>query len=303
MPQAETSSTVATEPLRDDRTGAAWMMLSVVTAAFMTISVRWASEELDSRVIVGLRAVGGLGLAALAWTAFARLRRSVRFSAPWLHIWRGGLIGVSTHLGFYTITQIPLATATVLFFTAPIFATLLAIPMQGERVGARRGAAIAAGFGGVLIVLRPGAIPFDLAMVAALISSMLFALALLSSRGLANKDGPFSAYISSAFMTVIVSVPLAAPVFALPISAFGWIALVVVVVASIARNIGDIQAYRYADASVLAPLTYTRLILIAVAAYAFFDETPDAFTITGGVVIVGAALYIARRERLVKRAS
>lgn len=225
----------------------------------------------------------------------------MRFSAPGLHIWRGALIGVSTQFGFYTMTQIPLATATVLFFTAPIFVALMSIPLQGERIGPRRGAAIAAGFLGVLIVLRPGADGFHFAMLTGLFSSVLFALALLSSRGLANRDGAFAAYISSAVMTIIVAAPVAAPVWSLPWSAAGWIALSLVTVTAMARNIGDIQAYRLADAGVLAPLTYLRLILIAIASYFIFDETPDRYALIGGAVIIAAALYIARRERLVKR--
>lgn len=286
---------------RENRAGASWMIMSVLTASVMTLSVRWAGEELDSRVIVLLRSLGGLALALVALAAIPRLKGGLRFSAPWLHIWRGGLIGVSTNLGFWTITQIPLATATVLFFTAPIFTTILAIPLQKERVGPRRAAAIAAGFLGVLIVARPGAGALHPAILAALASSVLFALALMSSRGLANRDGPFAAYVSSAAMTILVSAPLAAPVWSLPASALGWTALGLVVVASLARNIGDLQAYRLAEAAVLAPLAYLRLIFIAAGGYLLFGETPDVWTVAGGTIIVGSALYIARRERLLKR--
>ncbi|MEM7545541.1 MAG: DMT family transporter, partial [Pseudomonadota bacterium] len=230
----------------DNAAGAAWLMMSVVTAACMTIAVRWSSEELSSSLIVFLRSVGGLVLALTAFSVVRRLRGQMRFSAPLLHVWRGGLIGISTQLGFYTISQIPLATATVLFFSAPIFAALIAIPLHGEKVGLRRGGAIATGFAGVLLVMRPGIIPFDWAMLSAIASSFLFALALLSSRNLANRDGPFAAYLSSAVMTIIVSAPLALPAWSLPASSFGWFALGLVVVMSLARNIGDLQAYRLA---------------------------------------------------------
>lgn len=285
----------------DNALGAAWMMSSVVTAAVMTIAVRWASADMASSLIVFARSIGGLALALAAFLIFPRLKGQMRFSAPWLHIWRGCLVGVSTQLGFYTISQIPLAMATVLFFSAPIFAALIAIPLHGERVGIRRGGAIAAGFLGVLIVLRPGMIPFDLAMLSAIASSFLFALALLSSRGIANRDGPFAAYVSSAVVTIVVSAPLALTHWSLPSTGWIWAALGLVVVMSLARNIADLKAYQLAEASVLAPLSYLRLILIAIAGYALFDETPDKFTIIGGVVIIAAALYIARRERLIRR--
>ena len=298
MPDNETAPAQAT--LNDNRRGAAWMAWSVVTAAGMTFAVRGASGELSSTLIVMQRAIGGLALCLIAAALIPQLRARLRFSAPWLHVWRGSLIGVSTMMGFYTLTVLPLAMATVLFFSAPIFATLLAIPLQGERVGIRRALAILAGFGGVLIVVRPGAEPISFAIVAALGSSFLFALALMSSRSISNKDGPFAAYISSVVMTIIVTAPFGLPEWRLPESGLGWLALGLVVIFSLSRNIGDLQAYRYAEAAVLAPLAYTRLILIAVGAYLLFEEVPDAYTWVGGAVIVAAALYIARRERLVK---
>lgn len=288
---------------QDNASGAVWMLMSVATAAVMTIAVRWSSEELASSLIVFLRSVGGLALALAAFLVFPALRGQMRFSAPLLHIWRGSLIGVSTQMGFFAISQIPLATATVLFFSAPMFAALIAIPLHKERIGIRRGGAIAVGFLGVLVVLRPGVVPLDLAVLAAIGSSFLFALALLSSRGLANQDGPFAAYLSSAVVTIVVSAPLAVPNWALPDASFGWFALGLVVVMSLARNIGDLQAYRLAEASVLAPLAYLRLILIGFAGFVLFDETPDQFTLLGAVLIVGAAFYIAQRERLLKARS
>lgn len=288
-------------PAEDNARGAAWMMLSVFFASAMTLAVPWAALELDSRMIVTLRAIGGVMICLAGLALIPRLRKELRFSSPWRHVWRGALIGVSTQFGFYALTALPLTLATVLFFTAPIFAAMLAVPMQGERIGLRRASAIGAGFLGVLIVLRPGTAGFDLAMLAALVSSVLFAMALLSSRGLSVRDGPFAAYLSSAAMSVLISLPIALPVWSLPVSGGGWAALAIVVVASLTRNIGDLQAYRWAEASLLAPLSYLRLILIALGAWLLYAEIPDGWTLTGGAVIVGAALYIARRERLAKR--
>lgn len=295
MPDNETAPIVAVTS--DNRLGMGWMAFSVVTAAAMTLAVRGAAAELSSTLIVMQRAIGGLALCMIAALLIPSLQARLRFTAWRLHVWRGSLIGVSTMMGFYTITQIPLATATVLFFSAPIFATLLAIPIQGEKVGPRRIAAIAVGFGGVLIVVRPGTEAVSLAVLAALGSSFLFALALITSRRLSNADGPFAAYVSSAAMTVLVTSPFALPEWRVPETDWGWIALGMVVIFSLSRNIADLQAYRYAEAAVLAPLAYTRLILIAAGAYVFFSEVPDIWTWIGGAVIIAAALYIAHRER------
>ncbi|MHA1127948.1 MAG: DMT family transporter [Alphaproteobacteria bacterium] len=173
-----------------------WMLISVVGASAMTIAVRQASLSLDSRMIVLFRAGISTIFILIAIGMFAKLRGKMRFTRPWLHLFRGSLIAVSTQLGFYTIAHIPIATATVLFFMGPIFATVLSSVVHSEHVGPRRWAAVAAGFIGAVIVLRPGFSEFHPAMLAALGSSLLFALALTLSRHLALADGPLSMYLA-----------------------------------------------------------------------------------------------------------
>lgn len=292
----------APEPERDNTRGILWAFVSVLGASLMTLAVRGVVEDIDSRMAVMFR--GGLTsivilAAVLLWP---RLRHNMRFSRPWLHLFRGTMIGISTNLGFYTIMMIPLATATVLFFTAPIFATILGVIFQRERVGPRRIAAVTAGFIGALVILRPGFDGFHPAMLTALGSSAFFAIALTLSRNLANADGVLSTYFSSVVITSIVTLPVAIPVWAVPDTTLVWVALAVVVVTSALRGFADIQAYRHADAALLAPIAYLRLILIGIGAYFLFSETIDIPTMIGAAIIISATLYIARRETALKRA-
>ncbi|MCF6273427.1 MAG: DMT family transporter [Rhodobacteraceae bacterium] len=273
-----------------------WILLSVAGSSAMAIAVRDLSTQLDSRMIVFLRSAITSGLILLALVFFSRLRSQLRFTRPLSHILRGTLIAASTHMGFYAISELPMATVTVLFFLAPIWATMLAVLFQKERVGFRRVAAIAIGFGGALIVLRPGMGSFEPAMLAALASSMLFALALTMSRGLAQQDGAISAYFSSVIITAFVSLPFAWPVLAMPDDLRGNFALLVLVIAGAIRGYADIEAYRHGEAGMLAPITYLRLVLIAAAAYFLYDEIPDGATIAGAVVVISSTLYIAIRE-------
>ena len=130
-----------------------------------------------------------------------------------------------------------MATVTVLFFLAPIWATLLAVLIHKERVGPRRIMAITVGFAGAMVILRPGFASFEPAMLAALVSSMLFALALNMSRGLAQQDGATSVYFSSVVITAIISLPFAWPVMALPADMRGSFALGIIVVAGALRGL------------------------------------------------------------------
>ena len=282
--------------------GIVWMLISVVGASVMTIAVRQTSLTIDSRMIVLFRAGISTVFIILAVGMFSGLRAQLKFSRPWMHLFRGSLIAFSTHLGFYTIAHIPIATATVLFFMGPIFATIFSSVVHSEKVGPRRWAAVGAGFIGAVIVLRPGFSEFHPAMVTALGSSLLFALALTLSRNLATADGPMATYFSSVVITAIITVPLAAPVFSMPINLIVWIAVAVVVIASAVRGYADIEAYRYGDSSVLAPISYLRLVLISIAGYLMFGEVPDLPTFIGASLIISATLYIALRESKLRRA-
>ncbi len=281
----------------DNLRGILWILGSVVAASAMSVGVRELSYSLDSRMIVLLRA--GLTTAAIlaVIAASGAFRRKLTFTRPGLHLFRGTLIAVSTHLGFYALAHVPLATVSVLFFTAPIFATLLTGPMQGEYVGPRRWAAVIAGFMGAVIILRPTT-GFDPAMLAALGSSLLFAIALLLSRRLAEADGPTSAYVSSVVVTVIVTIPVMGDAYALPQTGFVWLIVLVVLVTGAIRGVADIEAYRHGEASILGPITYLRLVLVGLAGYILYDEVVDGPTWIGAAIIIGAALYIARREAL-----
>jgi len=286
---------------RDNKRGILWILLSVVAASIMTLTVRQLAGEFDSRLIVLLRSVLTAGLLAVLVILFSPLRRNLRFSKPWLHVARGTAIGFSTHLGFYTIASIPLATATVLMFTAPVFATLISVVVHGEKIGPRRIAAIGTGFIGALIILRPGSAPLQLGMLSALASSLLFATALSMSRKIAEADGPLSAFTSSVVLTAIISVPLAAPVWQVPMGVSVWLAIGLLIIGGAVRNLADLQAYRHAEAAVLAPVTYLRLVLIGIAAFVMFDEVPDTATLIGATVIISATFYVAQREAALKK--
>jgi drug/metabolite transporter (DMT)-like permease len=285
---------------RDNWRGLKWMMLSVIASSAMTIAARIASEELDSRMVVlgrgALTLITMLALLAIS----TKLREKLQFTDLRGHLIRGFLIAISTQMGFYTIATIPLATTTILFFTAPIFATILAIMVHGEKIGPRRISAIVGGFAGVLIILRPGFDALELGLVTAIGSSLTFATALTMSRNLSNADGPISTYFSSVVIMVIVSIPIAAPAMTIPGLNITWIAILTLVITSTTRGISDIEAYRNADAALLTPITYLRIVLIGLAAFFFFDETPDTPTLLGATVIITATLYIAKRERTLK---
>lgn len=285
----------------DNMRGMGWMGVSVLGASVMTIAVRGASLEISSHMIVFYRSFVILVILAVVLAGSAKARGAMRFSQPWLHVLRGSLIGAATVMGFYTLATIPLATGTVLLFTAPIFATLINMYLHGEKVGPRRITAMALGFLGALIILRPDADGIALGMLTAIGGSLCFALALSLSRNLTRADGVISTFASSIFFTALVSLPMAISDFQVPQLGWTWVAVFIVAAASMMRNYADIMAYNLAEAALLAPLSYTRLVLIGVAAYVLYNEVPDTATYVGAAVIVGASIYMAYREAYLRR--
>ncbi len=153
-----------------------------------------------------------------------------------------------------------------------------------------------------MVVLRPGFGALEFGMLTAIGSSLCFASALTMSRNLAQADGPFSTYFSSVVATALISLPLAVPHWDVPEAPLTWLAVTVLVTTGMIRGVADIQAYRHAEASILAPLAYMRLVLIGIAGYFLFAETPDAATLAGAAIIVSSTFYIARREAALRKA-
>ncbi len=281
--------------------GAQWIIASCIGATGMSVAVRYLSVEMHTVQIAFLRCVLGL------WVLIPLLikrptagEQRLRFSRPWLHLLRGGLFVIALNTGFYALSVLPLATATTLFFMAPVFATLLAAVFQQERFGPRRAAAIAAAFIGVLIVLRPGFGVFSWAMISAVLSALCFSVALLISRPLSQADGATSILVSS---SIISSIVMAVPViwFWTPVGFELWGLIALLVFASSLRMFADIRAYTAADAGFLAPFAFLRLLFITVAGWIFFQEGLDAPTALGAAVIVGSTVFIAWREAVLRK--
>ena len=280
--------------------GILWAMLSVIGASAMAISVRGASLGLDTRLLVGYRLFFTLILIGILILIVPRLRLKVHFKQPRAHLIRGILMAFSVHLGFYTLSIVPLAAAAILFATAPIFATIISVAMGRETIGIRRTLAILVGFIGTIIVMRPSSEIIDTNMIYGIGSSIFFSFSLVMSRNLARTDGPLSTLISTSAIGLIVTIPLAAPVFEITTDTNIILWTLVLIIFGILRQYSDIQAYTYAQAAVIAPISYFRVVLIGLMAYLFFNEIPVVTTYIGATIIIAATIYITNRERLAK---
>ena len=217
-----------------------------------------------------------------------------------LHALRG-CIQVACMLMFFTALSIsPLAKVSAMSFTAPLFATVGAVLVLGERIRARRITALILGFIGAMIILRPGLEALDLGAILVLASSAGWAVALLIIKHISDTE---SSVTLTAYMGLFLTpLSLLAAVFVwrwpepedffwfFLMGSFGSLA-----------HIAMAQAFREADATVVLPIDFTRLIWASLFGFFLFGETPGLWTWTGGSVIFASSIYIAYREARLKR--
>ena len=213
---------------------------------------------------------------------------------------RGGLLLASTALFFAAIARMPLADALALVFIAPLIVTALSPWILGEQVGLRRYSAVGVGFIGVLIIVRPGMGVFDLGALLAMAGGTTFAFYLLSTRRL---SGTAPALVTLAFTALLgaVVMTLLLPFFWRTPEAGDLLLMLSMGLIAAIGHLCVIRAYEWAEASMLAPFSYSEIITMTLVGYIFFGDFPDFWTWVGIVVVCGSGIYISLRER--KRAA
>lgn len=218
---------------------------------------------------------------------------------PAIQVLRGiGLVSSSLFF-IWGLGYLPIAEASATAFIAPMFVTCLSIVMLSEKVGVRRWVATLVGLVGVLIVVRPGTAAFHAAALFPIVSALGWAFALVLTRQIAGVDRPVTTMAYSAIVGFVV-LSLLAPFFWVTPT---WQQVGIAVVIGISSTLGHwivVLAYRHADASVLAPFTYSQLVWVSLLGFVMFAEIPDRFTVLGACIIICSGLYIAHRERIRK---
>jgi drug/metabolite transporter (DMT)-like permease len=278
----------------------AFMLGSMFSFASLTFFVQLLSKELPPPQIVFLRNAWSLLLILLWSLALHRKRPSYPTKRLKDHFLRAFVGFISMETWFYCLSIVPLALATGLSFTTPIFTTILAILFLGEKAGWRRWSAIIAGFVGVLVILHPDSSNIPAGALLVLFSSTLMACVGIQVKSLTRTDTPESiVFYATVFMLLFSVVPAIAvwqPVTAHQLWLAFWIA-----VASTAAHLLLTRAYQRADVVVLMPFDFTRLLFASIYAYLFFNETLDGYTLTGALIIVTSTVYIAWREKQLKK--
>ena len=214
---------------------------------------------------------------------------------PKLQIFRGLILLSANICFFYAISVISLAKALTLAFIAPLIVTAFSPILLGEKVGFRRWTAVAVGFIGSLIVIRPGFLEFNLASMAALATGFFYGFYLIITRKLSTSDNPLLTLLITGMVGALL-VSLIIPFYWVKPTLNQWSLMAGIGVFACIGHLFLILSLKYADASKLAPLGYTEIIPNVIIGYYFFNELPDNWTYLGLLIIVLSGLYISRRE-------
>lgn len=212
-----------------------------------------------------------------------------------LHLLRGIASGTGAIAGFYAISVIPMANAVSYSFAAPILTTILAVIFLKEKIHLPRILSILVGFIGVLILLRPGTLPFTAGVGAALYAALAVAIAFVCIRALTKTDKPMVVTLYSLLITLPISFIIALFRWSWP-TIEQWGILVLIGVSAAIAQYSLSKAFSLAETTAILPIDFTRLLFTATIAYIYFNEIPDHYTFLGAIIILSSAIYAAHRE-------
>jgi drug/metabolite transporter (DMT)-like permease len=281
----------------DNSFGVVAMLVAVGLLAIMDAGLKALAARYPPLQVAALRGMVAMPLVC-AYVAWRRAGPSLlRVRWP-LHLLRGALGIAMLGLFAYGLKRMPLTEAYVIIFVAPLMITALSVPILGEKVGPVRWTMITVGFAGVLVVLRPtGAGVLSLAGLAVLAAAAMYAVSAITVRVLGRTDSSESMVF---WLTALVA--LGAGLLAAP----HWVALrwsdapvlAVIAVTGFSGQFAITEAFKRAEASLIAPLEYTALAWGAGFDYLFFHTLPDTVTWVGAAIIVGSGLVLLRREKV-----
>ena len=287
-------STADGHPLR----AAGFMFASTLSFGVMAIAIRLASASLHTFEIAFFRNFFGLlaVLPLLVGTGRAALRTT---QLPKYFI--RCAIGIGSMLaGFWAIGHLPLAQAISLSYSTPVFVTIAAAVFLHEHVRARRWAAVAMGFLGVLVIVRPGSADFSTGTLIALLAAVLSGIVAIQIKQLSRVDAANTIVLYTYLFWVPMSLLPALFVWEWPVG----IAWVWVIAAGLFGTGGQVlwtHALKLGEVSALTPISFMQLPLVAAAGWLLFDEAVDAWTWVGAAIILASNAYIAHREAVLSR--
>ena len=273
-----------------------WMSGALLSFSTMAVSIRSLSTNLSIFEMLAIRSGFGIITLCVLVLLLPNLRASVKARRLGSHFIRNGTHYAGQYLWALSLTLLPLATVFSLEFTMPAWTVLLATFTLGERLTASRIGVVVLGLIGVVIILRPGVGSFQVEALFVLAAAFLYALSMIATKRLTNTETPFSIVFWMNAMQLPMSLVGCAPDFLLRLSAGDALPVLGIGISGLTSHYCLSNAFRSGDASVVIPLDFMRIPLIALIGYWLFGEVVDIFVFAGAMVIISGVLWNLRAE-------
>jgi len=280
-------------PQQSNLLGCIWMLAGGLLFVAVTVLVRSLGSDMPAVEAAFIRYLTGVILVLpVAW----RMRwRLIARQSYGLYALRGLLHGGAVMLWFYAMARIPIAEVTAIGFSTPVITALGAILLFREPVRIRRMLAIAAGFLGTLVILRPGFHEIEAGALAQFSAAFFFAGSFLLTKKMTERERSGDILVMLSIFCTLALLPGAIYFWRPPTPLeIAWLALVAIF--ATAGHYAITRAIGHAPLTVTQPLTFLQLVWAVLFGYLLFDEVPDAWVILGAGIVVGAVSYIAHRE-------
>ena len=298
--------------------GISAIVLGTICFSVNDISVKLFSSEIPLNQLMFFRAIFAISILLFVILPFYGGFKYLNTSNPVFHIFRGlAVVGANTFF-FISIAELSLAEATAIFFIAPISITIFAMFFLQEKVGIRRGLACFIGFLGMLFIIKPGTISFELISIFPLIAALFYTALHIITRKYGSQEKPLTMgfYIQVCFL--VTSLMFAGGFYladfdaehsnALTFLTGSWVSVStfdmfhILVGIALPISIGGVlvsYAYKNYEASFLAPFEYGALVIAVVSTYLIWNEIPDRLSLIGMILIMLSGIFVSLREKQV----
>jgi drug/metabolite transporter (DMT)-like permease len=273
-----------------------WMIGALLSFSTMAVSIRELSHVLGIFEILALRSA--LGLAALCAIALARpdLRQSIPTRHIWLHLTRNSVHFASQVAWATSLTLLPLATVFSLEFTMPAWTALMAAIFLNERLTRSRIGAVILGFIGVLVIIRPGLQTFQPAALLTLSAAFGYGIALTATKRLTATDTAFAIVLWMNAMQLPMNLAGSDLMSYTKLGAGQIVPMIGLGVAGLTSHYCLSNAFRFGEATIVVPIDFLRIPLIALVGWWLYAEPLDVFVFVGAGLIVSGILWNLRVE-------
>jgi drug/metabolite transporter (DMT)-like permease len=271
-----------------------YMVLGVASFSLLDAGAKWLTQSYGIAQIIFLGRIFTLALILGVTLPHGGIRQ-FRTGRPGRHLARAITSVLTMATFFWALSLMPLANVVALTFAAPLIMTVLSVFVLRESVGGRRWGAVAVGFIGVLIILRPTGDAFDWTALIPLACALFYAISIIVSRQLTATESTENLMLWVSVAAIVSTAPflpgewITPDPFALAIFAFTGFA-------SGAGQFFMVRAFRYGEVSMLAPIEYSALIWAAALGFIIWGDVPAWPIWVGAVILIGSSFYIARRE-------